>query len=238
MPIVQRALTFSIKGITRLLCQIEAEALSQVPQKGPLILVCNHINFIEVPLLYTHLLPRPITGYAKSATWDSPILGPLFSMGGAIPIRRSSADVSALKAGLRALAEGKIVGITPEGTRSGHGRLQRGHPGVVSLALHSGAPLLPLVYYGSETIHQNMRRLRRTDFNINVGLPFKLVTHGERVNGAVRRAMTDEIMYQLAQLLPPAYRGVYADLEAASTNYLQFSESALPRSVSPPLRVQ
>ncbi len=140
MPLAQRALTFSIKGITRLLCQVEAEALVQVPQKGPLILVCNHINFIEVPLLYTHLLPRPITGYAKSATWDSPILGPLFSMGGAIPIRRSTADVSALKAGLQALKEDKIVGITPEGTRSGHGRLQRGHPGVVTPSPTLGRP--------------------------------------------------------------------------------------------------
>jgi 1-acyl-sn-glycerol-3-phosphate acyltransferase len=210
----------------------------QVPQKGPLILVCNHINFIEVPLLYTHLLPRPITGYAKSATWDSPILGPLFSMGGAIPIRRSTADVSALKAGLQALKEDKIVGITPEGTRSGHGRLQRGHPGVVTLALHSGAPLLPLVFYGSEVIHQNMRRLRRTDFNILVGKPFLLQTRGERITSKVRRAITDEIMYQLAMLLPPAYRGVYADLEAASTNYLRFSEPVPPPIVSPPLRVQ
>ena len=209
-----------------------------MPQKGPLILVCNHINFIEVPLLYTHLLPRPITGYAKSATWDSPILGPLFSMGGAIPIRRSTADVSALKAGLQALKEDKIVGITPEGTRSGHGRLQRGHPGVVSLALHSGAPLLPLVFYGSEVIHQNMRRLRRTDFNIIVGKPFLLETRGERITSKVRRAITDEIMYQLAMLLPPAYRGVYADLDAASTKYLRFSEPVPPPIVSPPLRVQ
>jgi 1-acyl-sn-glycerol-3-phosphate acyltransferase len=223
MSIAHRALTLSIKGITRLLCHIEAEALAQVPQSGPLILVCNHINFIEVPLLYTRLLPRPITGYAKSATWDSPILGPLFSLWGAIPIRRSTADVSAIKAGLQALEDGKIVGITPEGTRSGHGRLQRGHPGVVSLALHSRAPLLPLVYYGSETIHQNMRRLRRTDFNIKVGRPYKLVAHGERVTSSVRRVMTDEIMYQLARLLPPAYRGVYADVSASTTNYLQFT---------------
>jgi len=207
MPIAHRALTLSIKGITRLLCHVEAEALAQVPQQGPLILVCNHINFIEVPLLYTHLLPRPITGYAKSA---------------------STADVSALKAGLQALEDGKIVGITPEGTRSGHGRLQRGHPGVVSLALHSGAPLLPLVYYGSETIHQNMRRLRRTDFRISVGQPFKLVTHGERVDGSVRRAMTDEIMYQLAKLLPPAYRGVYADVSATTTDYLEFTAGDRP----------
>ena len=68
-----------------------------------------------------------------------------------------------------------------------------------------------------------MRRLRRTDFNIKVGVPLQLVTHGERVTSSVRRVMTDEIMYQLARLLPPAYRGVYADVSAATTNYMQFT---------------
>jgi hypothetical protein len=38
----------------------------------------------------------------------------------------------------------------------------------------------------------------------------------------MRQAMTDEIMYQLAALLPPAYRGCYADLPLATETYLRF----------------
>jgi len=191
--------------------------------QGPLILVCNHVNFLEVPVVYTRLQPRAMTGFAKSETWESPFLGPLFSLWGAIPLQRGAADLNALRQGLRALEEGKIVGITPEGTRSGHGRLLQGHPGVVTLALQSGAPLLPLVFYGGERFHQNLRRLRRTDFYIRVGRSFHIDTRGQKVTRQMRREITAEIMYQLAALLPPEYRGAYADQDAATTKYLMFS---------------
>lgn len=217
------AVNSTLKGLTRLLCRVESEALSEVPHQGPLILVCNHINFMEVPLVYTHLQPRPITGFAKSETWDNPLLGPLFDLWGAIPLRRGEADMTALRLGLKALEDGKIVAISPEGTRSGDGRLQKGHPGVVPLALYSSAPLLPLVYYGGEKLQINLSRLQRTDFYIKVGIPFTLDTHGEKVARDVRRKITDEIMYQLAALLPPEYRGAYADLDQATTAYLKFN---------------
>jgi 1-acyl-sn-glycerol-3-phosphate acyltransferase len=118
--------------------------------------------------------------------------------------------------------KGRIVAVAPEGTRSNSGRLQRGYSGVVTLAQHSGAPLLPLVYYGGEHFRKNLVRMRRTDFNIRVGRLFTLETGGIKVTRQVRQAITDEIMYQLAGLLPPVYRGVYANLESATQNYLHF----------------
>jgi 1-acyl-sn-glycerol-3-phosphate acyltransferase len=212
----------TIKNITSVLCRIEAGSLEKVPAKGPLILVCNHINFIEVPLIYTHLQPRPVTGFAKAETWDSPLLGPLFNLWGAIPIRRGEADTAAMRHALNALAQNRIVAVAPEGTRSGDGKLRKGQPGIVTLALHSDAPLLPLVYYGNEVFPHNIRRLRRTDFHIRVGRPFQVVTHGQAVTKAIRQHITDEIMYLLAALLPPDYRGEYADLNQASQDYIQF----------------
>jgi 1-acyl-sn-glycerol-3-phosphate acyltransferase len=98
--------------------------------------------------VYTHLQPRPITGFAKIETWDNPAMGRLFDLWQAIPLQRGRADIEALRRGLEALAEGKILAVAPEGTRSGHGQLQPAHAGVVMLALHSGAPLLPLAFYG------------------------------------------------------------------------------------------
>ena len=129
--------------------------------------------------------------------------------------------------------QGKSVAIAPEGTRSKHGRLQKAHPGVVLLALRSGAPLLPMVYYGGERLKHNLSRLRRTDFQIAVGSPFYLDPDGARVTRHMRQQMTDEIMYQVAALLPPAYRGHYAAMSAASEAYLRFpatSESNLSRA--------
>lgn len=222
MSLAFRAASMTVKALTHCLCRIDTRSLKRVPYKGPLILVCNHINFMDAPVLYTHLLPRPVTGFAKSETWDSPFLGQLFNLGGAIPLRRGAADLSALREGLAALEKGYIVAITPEGTRSGDGRLAQGHPGVVTLAIHSGAPLLPLVYYGGERLSHNLRRLRRTDFHIQVGKPFYVQTSEVRVTRNIRRQITDEIMYQLAALLPAKYRGVYANAGAASSDYLKF----------------
>jgi 1-acyl-sn-glycerol-3-phosphate acyltransferase len=222
MTITTWAVNATIKGLTHLACRIETEALSLVPPSGPLILVCNHINFMEVPLVYTHLQPRPVTGYAKSETWDNPLLRPLFNLWGAIPLRRGEADLAAIRKGIQALQSGKIVAISPEGTRSCDGRLGRGIPGVVLLALNSGAPLLPMVYYGSESLRPNLLRLRRTDFHIRVGQPFYLDSHGLKTTREVRQVMVDEIMCQLAALLPLEYRGVYANFDLTAQQYLRF----------------
>jgi 1-acyl-sn-glycerol-3-phosphate acyltransferase len=224
MSLTFRTVNFVVKGFMRLICQVDAEQLAQIPKKGPLILVCNHVNFVEVPLMFTHLQPRPVIGYAKAESWNNPVIGWLFNTWKAIPIRRGEADTEALRQGLRVLEEGKILTITPEGTRTGNGCLQRGHPGVVFLALRSGAPLLPAIYYGHEDYGKNLKKLRRSEFHVKVGKSFRLTVPDGKGKNEVRQEMADEIMYQLASLLPEMYRGVYADLSKATTNYLVFED--------------
>jgi 1-acyl-sn-glycerol-3-phosphate acyltransferase len=226
----------TIRRITRLICRVDDAQLERVPPHGPLILVANHINFLEVPLVYTHLLPRPVTGFAKAETWDNPAMRPLFNLWKAIPLQREEVDLGAMRRALEVLKTGGILAVAPEGTRSSHGRLQRGKPGIVMLALRSGAPLLPMVYYGGEHFRHNITRLRRTDFHIVTGYSFYLSSDRVTVTRQTRQDITDEIMYQLAALLPPTYRGFYADLEKATENYLRFippAQSNLKRLRSP-----
>jgi 1-acyl-sn-glycerol-3-phosphate acyltransferase len=233
MTLTSSVVNSAIKGLTGILCRVGEIQTEKVPECGPLIIVSNHVNFLELPVLYTRLLPRPMMGFAKVETWDNSALRLLADLWGGIPLHRGEANTSAMRQALEALDAGFILGVTPEGTRSGHGRLQRGHPGVVLLALRSGAPLLPLVFWGGELFWDNMTRLRRTDFYTAVGQPFTLDAAGVKVTSQVRQEMTDEIMYQMAALLPPAYRGVYADLSSASEAYLRFpqgAESNLPRA--------
>jgi 1-acyl-sn-glycerol-3-phosphate acyltransferase len=213
----------TIKHLMRLICQIDDSQLARVPEQGPLILVSNHVNFLEVPVVLTHLHPRPVTGFAKVETWDNRVLGVLFSLWEAIPLQRGEADVAAIRHAIKALEQGKILAVAPEGTRSGDGQLQAGYPGIVLLGLRTGVPLLPLVYYGGESFKKNIRTLRRTDFQIVVGNPFTLDTGGVKVTREIRQRMTDEIMYQLAALLPHAYRGRYSNLTEATENYLHFA---------------
>ncbi|MGB9879707.1 MAG: lysophospholipid acyltransferase family protein [Anaerolineae bacterium] len=233
MTWMQKLVIAILRVLINILCRVDAEQLKKVPMHGPLILVANHVNFLDVPLLFVYLQPRRVTAFAKIETWENPILGFLFTLFDAIPIRRGEADTTAFRRALAELEAGHILAIAPEGTRSRNGRLQRGRPGAVMLALRTGAPLLPVAYYGGENFYRNLSRLRRTDFHIVVGEPFYVEAHGMKVTREVRWQITDEVMYQLAALLPPAYRGYYSDLSAATERYLRFppnSESNLRRA--------
>jgi 1-acyl-sn-glycerol-3-phosphate acyltransferase len=201
-----------IKAIIDVLCEIHAEEIQKLPATGPLILASNHVNFLEAVIFFTYTPPRPITAIAKVETWDSPILGPLFSLWGAIPIKRGEADRAAYEASLKALKENKILAILPEGTRSNDGKLQKGQPGIVLLAARSNAPIQPGVVYGQENFWPNFRRLRRTEIFIKVGEAFKLKTEGMSFDRDTRQKMADEVMYRMAELITEDYRGVYADL--------------------------
>jgi 1-acyl-sn-glycerol-3-phosphate acyltransferase len=211
----------ALKTLIRVCCQVHDEQLARVPAQGPLVLVTNHINFLEVPLLYTFLLPRRMTGFAKVESWKDPLRRYLFNLAEIIPVHRGEADTNAFRLGLAALEAGDIVAVAPEGTRSRHGRLQRARAGAVLLALRSGAPLLPVVHHGGEKLQANLARLRRTDFYFAVGEPFHLDPGGAKVTRQVRQQMIDEVMFRMARLLPSAYRGEYADLAAATETYLR-----------------
>jgi 1-acyl-sn-glycerol-3-phosphate acyltransferase len=215
-----------IKVITRIMCRVEDAPLAEVPEQGPLIIVSNHVNFLEAPVLYSHLLPRRMFGFMKSEAWHSPGLRLMAWLWQAIPLERGEADMRAMREALKVLAAGDILVIAPEGTRSGHGRLLRAKAGFVVLALRTGAPVLPVLHYGGEVVWQNLRRLRRTDFHTVVGRAFYLDPGGVRVTAEVRQQMADEVMYQMAALLPPAYRGAYSDLVAATETYLRFPAGA------------
>lgn len=216
-PVLHDAVTLTFKGILHVLCQIEAKDLKRVPTQGPLLIVTNHINFLEVPLLYTHLQPRPVTGFAKSETWDTWMGRTLMNLWGIIPLRRGEADLHAMRQALATLEAGMMLGVTPEGTRSGDGKLRRAHPGIAWLAMQSRAPMLPIAHYGGEVFWDNLRRLRRTKFHAVVGEPFTLADTG-RMDREQRQAVADAIMAEVARLLPPAYQGAYADYPALASS--------------------
>jgi len=86
-----------VQFIIDVLCRVEDSEIFKVPKEGPLILIGNHVNFLEVPVMYLYLRPRDITGYAAARSWKHPLFGFLFNLWDAIPIRRGEADISALK---------------------------------------------------------------------------------------------------------------------------------------------
>ena len=208
---------------TDILCRIDKRDFPKVPAHGPLILVTNHVNSLEVPLLFAHLQPRRMIGLAKIETWNNKFMGWLFDLWDAIPVRRGEADLDAIRACLEVLKTGDILAIAPEGTRSYDGGLLRGQPGIALIGLHAGVPILPIVHWGGEKFGANLKKLKRTDFHFRVGRQFTLDAKGEKVNGKIRQALSDEIMSQIALLMPEEYRGEYADCKNPP-KYLRFSE--------------
>ena len=206
----------------KILFRVDAQGLERIPQSGPLIGIANHTGQVEVPLMYLLLHPRPISGWAKVETWDKPFFRWLFNLWDAVPIHRGEADMTALRATLEKLKQGYIFGIAPEGTRNKTGKLLRGHPGVALVAQQSKAPIIPLVHWGGENFISNLKHLRRTDLHVRVGNIFTIQTSGERISREQRQQIVDEMMYQLAALLPEEYRGEYADMSKATTKYLKF----------------
>ena len=214
-------INFVIRVYTRITCRLDMPDLDKFPAHGPLIAISNHTGQLEVPLIFAHLQPRKLTGWAKIETWDNWFLRWVFNTWGAIPVRRGEADMHALKAALQALKNGMIFGLAPEGTRNYNGILKRALPGAVIVALHSGAPIIPVAHWGGENFMHNLKRFKRTDYHVRIGTPFKLNVEGVKITGEIRQQIVDEMMVQVARLLPEYYRGEYADQSRWTEKYLQ-----------------
>jgi 1-acyl-sn-glycerol-3-phosphate acyltransferase len=236
MKVASHLVTPPVRAILSGLCKVEASELAKIPRKGPLIIVVNHVNFLEVPLIYSWLYPRDSVGMAKQETWDNPALAFLAFCWDAIPLNRQATDLSAMRKAFSALEKGRILILAPEGTRSGHGRLQQGHPGMVQIALKSGVTILPLAHTGGESFWTNLKHRRRTPFSFRVGQAFQLVPPRDAdgrelpITRQVRREMTDEIMNRISVLLPASQRGDYPSPETASQRYLRFIDTAAVQS--------
>lgn len=211
-----------IKAILRALLRIDDRAVNSVPMNGPLIMATNHINWLDAPVGFSHLHPRPLTVFAKVETWDNFILRLLFNAWDAIPINRGEVNFSAFKKAEEALTARKIIAIAPEGTRSEDGKLNTGYPGIVFLALRTNAPIMPFVFYGNENFNHNLRKYRRTPMMLKAGAPFRLKQQNANPDRHLRTEMTDAIMYEIARLLPEDYRGKYTDIDPAYRRYLEF----------------
>ncbi|WP_282784692.1 lysophospholipid acyltransferase family protein, partial [Nocardia sp. CC201C] len=196
----------------------EVEGVEHIPTKGAAILAGNHLSFTD--WLFTPLMsPRRITYLAKAEYFTTPgIKGRLqkffFSGTGQYPIDRSGADAaeSALNTARKLLAEGRLVGLYPEGTRSPDGRLYKGKTGVARLALETGVPVIPVALIGTDEVcPPGPFRWRKKKVIVKFGAPIDFSRYeGMGGNRFVERAVTDEIMYELMRMSGQEYVDVYA----------------------------
>ena len=190
-----------------------------LPRRGPVILASNHLSFADHffgPLP----LPRKVVFLAKAEYFTRPgfmglVSRAFFAGAGQIPVDRTGGEAGerALRSGLRVLADGNVLGIYPEGTRSRDGKLHKGKTGVARLALESRAPVVPCAMIG--TLEFLPSGSFRPNFRIRPGVIFAEPLdfgryYGQEADRAVLRAVTDEIMQAIQKLSGQEYVDSYA----------------------------
>jgi 1-acyl-sn-glycerol-3-phosphate acyltransferase len=225
----RRVVSGVLRGFMRLLFGFRVQGAEHIPKTGAFILISNHIANAD-PLLIQIAMKRNVHFFTKKEAFAVPIIGRVAAWSGAFPVDRGTADRKAIRRGLAALEQGLGVGIYPEGTRSINFGLQKGFSGAGMIAVMSGAPVVPAIITGSERMPGNGKKgkltanLERPDPGhegvlLQFGAPFVIPRErdGKRVSP---EQATDIMMMELARMLPPGYRGVYADRVAAETGPL------------------
>jgi len=203
----------------RIICKVDGSELRNIPENGPLLIIVNHINFLEVPIISTRLLPREFYGLTKQETWNNPLFRILADNWGGIPIDRSNPAITTMRTAEKVLKENNILFIAPEGTRSSDGKLRQGNSGIASIAMRTNSTILPIAHYGGEDFWQNIKKFRRTRIVFKVGSPVIIRSNIPQTK-QIKRDVTDQLMYEIAGLLPMKNKGIYSEPREFEENYL------------------
>ena len=211
MPmILWRLIRVVVRVIVAIIFDVHTVGRQNVPETGPLIIASNHLSWADVPLIPA-FLKRRVVYMAKEETFMSKG-GWVVRFLGAFPVKRGEADRQSLRAAEEQLKAGRILSIFPEGTRSKLHTLGQAHAGLGMIALRSGAPVLPVAIYGSE----NALKKFRPRITIIFGEPMSLTPKGKKVTREDIDQSTEQVMLRISSMLPPEYRGVYAEKLAAA----------------------
>jgi len=209
-PFIYRCLQRLIWSLLRVIARMDVSGSGHVPLTGPVIVACNHLHSLDIPIVGVVFPRRPAVFAANK--WHGKLGGWIMEKGTqVIYVARGEADRGAMSKALAVLRRGGVLAVAPEGTRSRTGGLQQGKDGAVYLASRTGATIIPIAVWGQEAALGAWRQFKRPEIHIRIGEPVRLPDGAERARMAELHGYTEELMLTLARMLPPQYRGVYAD---------------------------
>jgi 1-acyl-sn-glycerol-3-phosphate acyltransferase len=182
---------FFVRGMARCIWRARVYGTEKVPATGPLIVACNHVSYLDPPMLGS-FCPRRISYMAKKELFAIPVLGPVIRALGAYDVDRQGSATAAIKRSLRVLDAGGAVGIFPEGTRNRSGTVAP-QTGAALLASLSGASVVPACVHGTD------RALRLGQIEVAFGEPLTLAG-GQKARRDDLAKFTADIMKAIESL--------------------------------------
>ncbi len=202
-----------IRVLIRVIATVQINGYDNLPSSGAYVIATNHLGLLDATMLF-FAVERWDVFIPTAEKWEqNPFLKWLGKYLNFVFIDRFNPDLKALRKIIRLMEDGNILVIAPEGTRSRVGSMIEGKPGVSYLAAKLNRPIVPVGIAGTEdkAIINNLKHLRRSHILVTAGKPFTLPPLPVKDRGAALQQDTDEIMCRIAALVPPKYRGVYAN---------------------------
>jgi 1-acyl-sn-glycerol-3-phosphate acyltransferase len=184
--------------------------VENIPLTGGLLIATNHMSRMDIPVLFLTPNRPDMTALVTTKYLKYPLLRWFIVTAQGIWLDRDTADFSAFRTAVDALNKGKAIGIAPEGTRSMNAQLLEGKPGTALLALRAGVPIIPVAIIGTEDSVSKMLRFKKPLITAEYGqvIPAPKLDRNNR-EGQLQQ-LTDEIMCQIAVMMPEKYHGFYA----------------------------
>jgi 1-acyl-sn-glycerol-3-phosphate acyltransferase len=200
-----------INWLMKVLTDTEFINAHNIPDTGGVLIATNHISRMDIPVLFTIPNRPEMTALVTTKYLKHPLLRWFIVTAEGIWLDRDTADFSAFRTAIRALEQGKAIGIAPEGTRSKACQLLEGKPGTALLALRANVPIVPVAITGTAGSFQKAITFQKPHIVAQFGevIPAPVIDRGNREQQL--QDLTDEIMCRIAVMLPESYRGFYAN---------------------------
>lgn len=136
--------------IFKILFRFKVEGEKHIPKKGGFILASNHTSYLD-PVVLGVACPRKLNFMAKEELFCNPLFSWLISTLGAFPVKRDSADLSALKEAMRRVKKNKAIVLFPQGSRKFDNNSDEHYSGIGFLAVKLNVPIIPAFIKGTDS---------------------------------------------------------------------------------------
>ena len=182
------------------ICPVTYRHTERLRREGPCIFICNHQSWMDPVVVALPVKKRQVTFLGKKELTGNPILRTLVLGMRMIVVDRHNSDMEAMRACMRVIREGGILGIFPEGTRHHRGVMEELENGASLIALRSKAPVIPIY------IDREVKPFHHTNCYVGEPIPTDdLIAQG--VNRETSEQLTERIRAYYADWILRAKAG-------------------------------